>query len=103
MKQVRDQKVKLLKEVPLILVEPKCYQYFSLLHRGFKKKNAVSFKMCLLLGIGKGEILFLLWNQGFQPFSLSWTNEETYFKTNGIFFLKPTMEKEKILLKLGFH
>ena len=60
MKQVRDQKVKLLKEVPLILVEPKCSQYFSLLHGGFKKKNAVSFKMCLLLGIGMGEILFLL-------------------------------------------
>ena len=60
MKQVREQEVRLLKEVPLILVEPKCYQYFLLLHRGFQKKNAVSFKMCLILGIGKGEILFLL-------------------------------------------
>ena len=49
MKQVWDQKVKLLKEVPLILVEPKFYQYFLLLHSGFKKKNAISFEICLLI------------------------------------------------------
>ena len=60
MKQVQDQKVKLLKEVPLILVEPKCYQYFSLLHRGFKKKNAFSFEIGLLSEIQRAEILFLL-------------------------------------------
>ena len=50
----------LLKEVPLILMESKCYQYFSLLHRGFKKKNAFSFEIGLLSEIQRAEILFLL-------------------------------------------
>ena len=93
----------LLKEVPLILMESKCYQYFPLLHRGFKKKNVFSFEITLLSEIQRAEILFFLQNQGFHLFSLSWPNEETYFKTNCIFFLKPTMVKVKILVTLGFY
>ena len=36
-KQYREEEVKLLKEVPFILMESKFYQYFLLLHSGFKK------------------------------------------------------------------
>ena len=55
-KQGTEQEVKLLKEVPLILMESNCCQSFWLLHSGFKKKNAVSFEKCLLSEIRSGKI-----------------------------------------------
>ena len=56
-KQGQEEKVKLLKEVPFILMESKFYQYFLLLHIRFKKKNAVIFEKCLLSEMRRGEIL----------------------------------------------
>ena len=53
MKQVGEQEVRLLKEVPLILVEPKFYQYFLHLRGGFKKKNTIGFEICLLICSGE--------------------------------------------------
>ena len=48
-KQGLEHKVKSLNEVPLNLIKSDCHQYFIIVHGGFKKKNAISFEICLLV------------------------------------------------------
>ena len=53
-------KVKSLKQVPLKLIKFEWNQLFKIVHGGFKKKNAISFEICPLIGLGSEEIIFLL-------------------------------------------
>ena len=49
-KQSLEYEVKSLKQVPLNLVISEWNQLFMIVHGGFKKKNAISFEICPLIG-----------------------------------------------------
>ena len=55
-----EHRVKSLKQLPLKLIISEWNQLFMISHGGFKKKNAISFEICPLIGLGSEEILFLL-------------------------------------------
>ena len=58
-KQGLQHEAKSLKQVPLNLIISEWNQLFMIVHGGFKKKNAISFEICPLIGLGSEEILFL--------------------------------------------
>ena len=68
-------------------------------HTTFKKKNVLSFLICIVISMGKVEkVKFLYVTKEIHFFHFSHGNDNTFKKTKDIFFLKWGMGKKKLLV-----
>ena len=81
--------VKSLKEVPLNLIESEGNQYFIIVYSRFKKINAVSSKICPLVGLGSEKFYFYYKVRIFPVFPLQGLMREHISKLIAFIFLNP--------------
>ena len=99
-KQGQQQEVKLLRVVPFILMESKYKQYNSILYSRCKKKNAISFKICLLIWPGEKKGIKSWFYSKNQISTLLVSESRHFLKLTAFFFLKPLWRIELYCLYL---